>query len=205
MQDQTNHLRQKGYAAILLAAGDSSRMGTPKPFLEFSPGVTFMDACVKAFLDFGCQRVVLVVNGRVFNKLTGLENQTSSQVRIVLNKYPERGRFYSLQCGLNIVSEQSHVFFHNIDNPFISKEVLEALACANKKAEVVCPAYGGRRGHPVLISRKPMSDIITEKNQNWILRDFLLRYKNLSVPVSYPNILININNPEDYNQHFGKC
>ena len=195
----------KRFAAVLLAAGDSSRMGTPKLFLEFSPGATFMDACVKAFLDFGCQEIFLVVNRQVFKKLTTQENQISSRIRFVLNNTPEYGRFYSLQCGLNAVSKQSHVFFHNIDNPFISMEVLEALAYANMKADVICPAYDGRRGHPVLISRKLVSDIITEENHHWILRDFLMRYKNLYVPVSDPNILVNINTPNDYSQHFGSC
>ncbi len=194
---------KKGFAAVVLAAGDSSRMGKQKLFLEFSPGVSFMDACVKAFLDFGCTELIVVVNRQVFKKLTVREIQTSSRLKIVLNNYPERGRFYSLQCGLNAVSEKAHVFFHNVDNPFVSMEVLDALANASANADVICPAFKGKRGHPVLISQKPVSDIISETDHNWVLRDFLKRYKNLSVPVSDPNILVNMNTPSDYNQHFG--
>ncbi len=190
------------HAAVLLAAGDSQRMGSPKAMLEFRKGINFLEACLQAFRDFDCAEVAVVVNLRLYelllNALTLPEN-----THIVLNEHPEYGRFFSLQCGLKALSAKTNTFFHNVDNPFITPEVLKALTVSEKKADVFCPSYQDKRGHPVLISSKVASDIASESNYEWNLRDYLNRYHNVSVPLQDPNILVNINTPEEYARMLG--
>ncbi len=191
------------FAGVLLAAGHSHRMGSPKPMLEFGHATTFLDACLKAFIDFGCEKVVVVTNKHVYDLLKSAIKDLPVNVRFVLNNYPERGRFYSLGCGLKTIQSYTKVFFHNVDNPFISSDVLKALSAQEQTADVICPAYNGKRGHPVLISSKVVSDIVSESNTERNLRNYLDRYHNVSVPVHDPNILININTPEEYTRLLG--
>jgi molybdenum cofactor cytidylyltransferase len=192
------------YAAVLLAAGDSQRMGTPKAMLEFRKGINFLEACLQAFRDFSCAGVVVVVNAQLYERLKSNEVSQPENVHFILNDHPERGRFFSLQCGLKALSAGTNTFFHNVDNPFISPDVLNALATKARTSDVTCPAYEGKRGHPVLISGRVVSDVISESNYDWNLRDYLDRYHNESVRVTDPNILVNINTPEDYARLLGR-
>ncbi len=82
--------------------------------------------------------------------------------------------------------------------------MLKALISWKKTADVICPACQGKRGHPVLITGKAVTDIISESNYDWNLREYLDNYQNESVPVSDPNILVNINTPEDYARLLGR-
>jgi molybdenum cofactor cytidylyltransferase len=191
------------HAAVLLAAGDSQRMGTPKAMLEFRKGINFLEVCLQAFRDFGCEEVAVVVNLRLYELLLLNALTLPENTHIVLNKHPEYGRFYSLQCGLKALPAKMSIFFHNVDNPFITPGVLKALTVSEKKADVFCPAYQEKRGHPVLISSKVASDIVSESNYEWNLREYLDNYRNESVPVSDPNILVNINTPREYAQLLG--
>ncbi len=185
------------YSAVILAAGHSSRMGVPKMFLEVSPGVSFLDACVDAFIGFGCKEVLVVTNPS-FMMLVDLKPSWEGIVRLVQNAKPDYGRFYSLQCGLKALIGMRSVFFHNVDNPFVSKEVLTALSSKEGEASVVRPSFNKQRGHPVLINSNVVKDMLSEKGHVQDLRDYLARYKNVSVPVKTPDILKNINTPEDY-------
>ena len=185
------------YSAVILAAGHSSRMGVPKMFLELRPGMSFLDACVDAFIDFGCKEVLVVTNPS-FLMLVDLQPSWEGIVRLVQNAKPDYGRFYSLQRGLKAMKEIRPVFFHNVDNPFVSKEVISALVSKECEASVVRPSFNKKRGHPVLINSNVVKDMLLEKGRVHDLREYLARYKNLSVPVTTSDILRNINTPEDY-------
>ncbi len=191
------------YAGVLLAAGHSQRMGTPKAMLEFRDGINFLEACLQAFRDFGCEEVAVVVNLRLYERLLSNAPTLPENTHIVLNEHPEHGRFFSLQCGLKALSAKTNTFIHNVDNPFISQDVLKALSAKKKTADVICPAFNGKRGHPVLISSQVASDIVSETNYDWNLRDYLNRYHNVSVPLQDPNVLVNINAPGEYARLLG--
>ncbi len=187
----------QSFAAVILAAGHSSRMGVPKMFLEVRPGVSFLDACVDVFINFGCKEVMVVTNP-VFLKMVEFQSSWKEVVHLVPNAYPDFGRFYSLQLGLKALSGIRGVFFHNIDNPFVTLEVLSALSSNDSEASVVRPSFNKKRGHPVLIKYNVIKDVLAENSYNHNLRDYLARYDNVSVPVQDSGILQNINTPEDY-------
>ncbi len=172
-------------------------MGVPKMFLEVRHGVSFLDACVDVFISFGCKEV-LVVTSPSCMELVDFKPSWTGVVRLVHNTHPDFGRFYSLQCGLKALSEIRPVFIHNVDNPFISLEVLSALASNDSKASVIRPSFNKKRGHPVLIRNNVVIDMLSEKNYAHNLRDYLAKYANASVAVQNTGILQNINTPEDY-------
>ncbi len=191
----------KKISAVLLAAGYSNRMGLPKPLLLNRHGTTFLESSVNAFISFGCHKVVVVVNSEVFNLLMHKNLHILPSVSIILNDFPERGRFFSLQKGLESIEPAGYCFFHNADNPGISLDVLSTLASNCEKADIIRPVFKNNRGHPVLISQIIIKHIISEKKQQPHLREYLETFSTFDAEVLDPYIHLNINTPEDYESY----
>lgn len=192
-------------SAIILAAGNSERMGVPKLSLRFRGDTSFIARCTQEFLNAGCREIALVVNEQGFEwigKINFPEN-----VIVVPNSFPEFGRFHSIQLGLAQLGKGDPVFIHNVDNPFIHTEQLLALERAYHQpagketaagGRVVIPHYKGRGGHPVLISPEVGMAIRGEKQPDWPFREFLKGFQQIKVPVNDPGVLVNINTIGDY-------
>ncbi|MCK5170754.1 MAG: NTP transferase domain-containing protein [Bacteroidales bacterium] len=123
---QNNQIK-KEFSAIILAAGKSSRIGFPKLALRYNENKIFIEQIVNKFESFGCKEIIIVVNETGNNYLTENKIQFSDAVKIAINKHPEWHRFYSLKTGAKSLSEDSTVFIHNVDNPFVNCEVLNEL------------------------------------------------------------------------------
>lgn len=192
------HIRDRNDKALLLAAGHSSRMGTPKWQLRMPSGEFFAGYLYRRFKEFGCN-VRMVVNSDDFAAISS--DEELKNIPLVLNSRPDLGRFYSLRCGLEQLPEASHCFLHNIDNPFVEPGLLEVLQTALGDHDYVLPEYQGRGGHPLLISRAMVLQVLQQKEPWPDLRSFIENFHGKRVSVEFPQILFNINTPEDY-QHF---
>lgn len=186
----------KDFSAVILAAGYSQRMGQPKLSLSFGQDRSFLDCCIGAFIDFGCAEVVVVTNKTGIKWIHG--RTWPDTMHPVLNPFPRKGRFVSLQLGLKALGKNQPVFLHNVDNPFVTVEILEKLAFYAGHADYIRPGYAGKHGHPVLISAKIASDIITTKHAGENVREYLAQYTQMLIPVNDPNVLVNINTPDEY-------
>lgn len=197
-----NKINAKEFSAIILSAGESSRMGVPKLSLQFDENYIFLQKIVKEFMDFGCKEIIVVIN-EIGNKYLK-ENDVflSENVKIVVNKHPEWHRFYSLKIGVNALSETNSCFVHNVDNPFVSQSTLENLTKETNKADYINPQYDGKGGHPFLISCLIQSDIKSAIEDELHLKEFLNQYKRLKVDVVDESILVNINTQEEYKKYF---
>jgi len=138
-------------AAILLAAGFSSRMGRPKPLLEYR-GETFLDRQIDLYSAMCAP--VLVVLGAEASAIAGALRRAESAV-LVLNPRPERGQLSSLKCGLRALPGGcDSFFFMPVDSPGIAPEtlrrLLEAWRGAPAGTRLVIPRVQGKHGHPVL-------------------------------------------------------
>ncbi len=190
-------------AAIIPAAGFSGRMGISKVALAFDQKRTFAEKIVESYLEAGVQQVVLVVNKQ--GKAALEEKQArfdETRVRIVLNAFPEKERFFSLQTGLIFLQDFRVVFLQNIDNPFVRPETLWQIAALYEPGSYVVPQYNGRGGHPVLLSQKIVSELVSFPDEKANLRDFLNEYQKIYCPVNRDEILININSPDSYRRYF---
>lgn len=135
-------------AAVILAAGASSRMGSPKALLNYR-GETFLNRLVRV-LGKECNPVIAVLGYHA----DAIRVQTVGNVRFVVNPDPERGQLSSLQTGLAAVPENVEGFlFTPVDSPAVRETTLHQLVVRfqNKKPETefVIPRYEGQRGHPV--------------------------------------------------------
>jgi molybdenum cofactor cytidylyltransferase len=139
-------------AAVILAGGASTRMGSPKALLIHG-GETFLDRLIALFSE-RCAPVIAVLGHDA--ESIGAALARGPEALLVLNPRAERGMFSSLQCGLRAVpSSCEAVFFHPVDAPSVRLSTLEAMIAALRAAppstELCLVRHGGRRGHPVLL------------------------------------------------------
>jgi molybdenum cofactor cytidylyltransferase len=186
------------FAAVILAAGASSRMGRPKPLLRFE-GETFLDRLVGRFA--GIAQPVRVVLGYGADQVrAGVAHGRS--IEFVINPDPSRGMLSSLQRGLaGLPVETDGAFFMPVDLPHLRRTTVEALAAAN--GPLVIPAYCGRHGHPVRASRAIISELLALP---WTAKasDVIHRHRAVFLDVDDPGVLYDIDTPADYEALVGE-
>ncbi|MBV8713781.1 MAG: nucleotidyltransferase family protein [Chloroflexi bacterium] len=173
-------------AAIILAAGASQRMGTPKALLPWG-GSTLLEYAVQQARDAQADAVVV---------LGPATQQVSIDAVTVLNSEPESGRSASIRLGAAAVADRVEaVLVQSVDQP-VPAWVLLALFAAN--AEIAVPTFGGQRGHPVCLAGTLLAELreVTEADQG--LRAVVRRHTVTEVPVETEAILWNLNDPASY-------
>ena len=188
------------YQAIILAAGQSARIGIPKLSLVFREGVSFLEQCISQFLLFGCSKVVVVVNSEGLRWIEKHKPLIKKKARLVLNPDPGRGRLFSLQLGIEKAGKRHALFIHNVDNPFVSQKVLQSLWKVSLEQEgfdYVSPRYKGKGGHPIMASNN-LAQAILEEPSHESLKQILSAFERTTVDVHDPYILTNINTMDEY-------
>ena len=138
-------------AAVVLAAGVSSRMGRPKQTLDVE-GVPMLERVLLTFRRSKVGRVVVVIGAHA--------EEVRSRVRfadevIVENPKFDEGMSGSLKLGLRNVGEADAAFVALGDQPFVQPETVDRMVAAYEKTRacIVIPTYRGTRGNPVLFDR----------------------------------------------------
>lgn len=141
-------------AAVVLAAGQSRRMGRPKALLEWGKQ-TVLDHVAGLLAQVADPVIVVAGFGAA-----GIQERRGPW-SVVVNPNPELGMLSSLKCGLRAVpSGAGAVLFTPVDYPAVTAETIGALARRAGAAPLAVPVYAGRRGHPVLISREILEEIL---------------------------------------------
>lgn len=195
-------MAKKNISAVILAGGDSERMFFPKPFLPFSSRITFIEKLIKVYFNFGCRKIIVVLNKNFFVEDFFDKIKNKYKAVIVLNKHQEYGKFYSLKLGIRKLENESFCFIQNIDNPFINISLLNALYKSRSNNSFVSPIYNEKGGHPVLAGSDIIKGIKIMKSFDVNLRDFLNQYKRITVPTKNEKITSNINTLKDYRKYF---
>jgi molybdenum cofactor cytidylyltransferase len=156
-------------AGIILAAGESKRMGRAKAFLPFRSG-TFLSTLAEAFRPF-CDPVIAVFG---FGGEAAAERVPQGLVAVINSDY-RLGMLTSLQTGLRALDLDSieRVFFALVDHPAVAAGTLERLCAA--AAPIAIPRFNGKRGHPVLIARDIAREYLAEP-PDAIVRDVIDRH-----------------------------
>lgn len=146
-------------AGIILAAGASSRMGTPKALLDYR-GETFVGRLIRV-LGACCQPVIVVLGYHA----DVMREQVPAAARVVINPDPSRGQLSSLQTGLAALPADVGGFaFIPVDSPAVAEDTVAALARAfeQRKPETlfVIPRQSGKRGHPVFATRSVAAEFL---------------------------------------------
>jgi molybdenum cofactor cytidylyltransferase len=183
------------YAGLILAAGESSRMGSPKALLEFRDE-TFLDRLIRCF-SVQCSPVIVVLGHEPDVIRAGV--RSPAEAVFVLNPDYQRGQFSSMQCGLRAVPPDAEGVFTPVDHPNVEPATVAKLI--ESGARIAIPQYLGRHGHPVLFSGSLISEflalppdsqvrVVTHRHANEI------RY----IDVADAGILDDIDDPEAYHR-----
>ena len=180
---------------MILAAGESSRMGRDKALLPYA-GVTFLERLVRLFLV----RVspVVVVVGHHAAEIRGPVEARPGLLWVENPDY-RSGQLSSMQAGLRALPAQAPAALLTlVDHPAVADSTLDAIL-ARSGAPLVIPRYAGRRGHPVLLSRVVIEEILAlppEATAKQVVRghvgDVVL------VEVDDPGVVRDVDTPEDY-------
>lgn len=189
--------------AIVLAAGESKRMGVPKLLLPYC-GATMIEA-VLAGVTASRVDATLVVLGA--DRRAIREKISGFPVSVTVNKRFRRGMLSSIQKGIASLPGGFRAALIVLgDQPNIGPPVIDRLIDAWKDARkgIVVPAYEGRRGHPLLLDLKYRGEIANLSPETG-LRGLLQAHPDdiLEVDVSDARILLDIDTPEDYRKALG--
>jgi molybdenum cofactor cytidylyltransferase len=201
--------RAASFAGLILAAGDSSRMGRDKALLPWPPPAagqappndTFLSAAIRS-LSAATEFVVVVVGKNEAALAPIIYAQGAS---LVINPDPDRGQFSSLQVGLHEVLNHGRdaAMVTLVDRPPVSTTTIQTLrdafAGADQNIWAVVPEFSGKHGHPYLVGREMMEAFLRVPATS-IARDIEHEHQEhiQYVRVDDPLIALNINTPEDY-------
>jgi molybdenum cofactor cytidylyltransferase len=184
--------------AIILAAGESKRMGKPKLLLPFGEK-TIIETIVETVVSSKVEKT-LVILGSDRKKIE--ERIKNYPARVVYNRDFRSGMLSSVQCGFKALPEEARAVLVVLgDQPKISANIINKLidAYKSKGKGIVLPVYKNERGHPVLIDvkyRKEVENLSPEVG----LRGTVYNHPEdiLEVDVNTPSILKDIDDESDY-------
>jgi molybdenum cofactor cytidylyltransferase len=201
--------RSPSFAGVILAAGESSRMGTDKALLPWPPQTagqppakeTFLSAAIRSLTlstDF-----ILIVAGKNESVLAPIAYANGAS--LVTNPDPSRGQFSSLQVGLHEVLNRGRdaAVITLVDRPPVSTATVLLLRDAYESAPqniwAVVPEFSGQHGHPYLLGRE-FIEVFLQAPSTASARDIEHRCHDhiQYVAVTDPFATLNINTPDDY-------
>jgi len=186
-------------AAVVLAAGMSTRMGNPKMILPWGKS-SIIGTVVSTLITAGLKQIVVVTGGSSSEVEKALEGFPS---QIVFNPFYENGEMLcSIQIGLSALPTKTHAALMVLgDQPQMQIDVVQSVVKAyqTEQATLIFPSYQMRRGHPWLVDHSFWPGILA-LTPPATMRDFVqdnarsIHYMN----VTTPTILADLDTPEDY-------
>lgn len=192
-------------SGIILAAGESRRMGSPKALLRYR-GKTFIECICHNFLAAGIDELVVVLGARADELRRAIPAHPT--LRTIMNPRYFQGQLSSLMVGINALSAESEAAVVNlVDHPMIEASTVSALLTSFRAdpVPILIAAYHGKRGHPVLFSRQVYGEILAaplDQGAKVVVRKDPARVRELEL--DDPGILADIDTPEDYRQYVGE-
>ena len=179
-------------AALILAAGASERMGTPKALLAWD-GTTLLDYALRQARAAGIDELVVVLGPATRHLELGATT--------VFNPTPETGRSASIRLGAAALSEAPEaILIQSVDQPVpadVIRALLEAIAVS---VDAAVPTYRGRRGHPVAFAGRLLDELRTVTEEDQGLRALVRRHAAQlhEVAVETEAVVWNLNDPAAY-------
>lgn len=188
----------ESFAAIILAAGFSSRMGDFKPLLHFGEE-TALEKSVQMFRGAGIEHLQVIIGHQAEYLIPLLE-----KLGVAWKENPryQEGMFTSVQCAMHSLPEQVKAFFLiPVDIPLVRPQTLETLCQAWHATGqgIIHPVFWGKRGHPPLISAD-YRDTILQSHGEGGLKAVLLPFSEdiLEIEVPDEHCVLDMDTPQDY-------
>jgi molybdenum cofactor cytidylyltransferase len=186
-------------AGLILAAGESTRMGTPKATLTYR-GRTFLERILQTLGEAEIGRSVVVLGHQAEEIQRRIEIEAA---QVVINPDYRSGQTSSLQVGLRalMADEPEAVLLCLVDHPAVCAETVRRIVATFRRcgAPVVIPTYQGRRGHPVLIAQQVFAELLelaSDAGADSVVRRY--RPATQFVEVEDEGVVIDVDDPESY-------
>lgn len=192
-------------SGILLAAGESKRMGGQfKPLMKWGR-TTVIDTCIRNLKKARLDEIIVVLGHREADIRARCSH---SGVSFVVNPDYKKGMISSVKTGISIASSQTDAFLIAlVDQPMLPGDLINQLAIIhddNPDARITVPVYQGRHGHPIVISKSFEPEIMAlDDDSPEGLRALINRHRDeiTEVEVASPVVLEDIDTPEDYEKY----
>jgi molybdenum cofactor cytidylyltransferase len=189
--------------ALVLAAGESKRMGMPKPLLRFG-NTTFLAQIVSVLQQSEVDGVTVVLGAQAARIRASAD---LAGVDVVMNEDYRNGQLSSLTAGLKSLPSQAEaLLLCLVDNPLITGATVNRVVRAFHETgkPIVIPVFEGHRGHPALFARAMFNELLNapaDEGARYVVRSHKDQVFEVDIPE--PAILARIDTPEDYLSHFG--
>lgn len=183
-------------AAIVLAAGASTRMGRPKQLLPLRGG-TVLATVVARLLAAPVDRVVVVLGREAEAIRRGAGLPSDARLTVVVNESWPEGMGSSLRRGVEACAEADAVVIALGDQPGLEPRVVKRLVAAFRRGRhLAVPVEGERRGHPVLFGR-PLFPALLALRGDLGARDIVAGHWSEAARVP-AKLLADLDTEEDY-------
>jgi len=191
-------VKSEPIAAILLAAGFSSRMGTLKALLPWE-GRTLVRYQVEQLRAAGCAPVIVVTGYRHHEVAAAL---AGTDTVIAFNADFAHGRAGSLRAGAAAVPDgTAAILILNVDQPRSAPVLARLLAgFREQRPLLMVPSFEGRRGHPLLVDGTLRSELLEVSEADEGLKAVVRRHAaaRTEMPFEDSQVLLDLNTPENF-------
>jgi len=179
---------------VVLAAGESKRMGEPKPLVKIG-GKRMIEWVVGSFKDTAGD--IVVVLGHEPDAIKPVLEKLG--VRWVVNERYHEGMVSSFKEGLQELENCDAVFLALGDQPFVDKDYLtNAIGVWKSGAKIVSPVHKGKKGHPVLFDQSLFGEI-SSLQRHEMIRDVIHRHgSELRLVEAGEWAIVDLDSPEDF-------
>jgi molybdenum cofactor cytidylyltransferase len=185
-------------SAILLAAGESRRMGEFKQLLRIG-NKSFVEHCIDNILASRVDELIIVTGYRALEVHRVVGNRP---VKFAHNADYQLGMASSIKCGFAALSEGSQAcVVALVDQPKIGADVIDLVIECYRKAPaiIVIPTYLGRNGHPILLDNSLKGEILSMDSEKGLRQVVRAHDREVArVEVHSEAVLEDCDLPEDY-------
>ena len=191
--------------AVVLSAGESSRMGRPKALLPVD-GVRFIEKIVTALKSTRVAKIIAVLG----HDADEMRRQIGDlPVTMVVNPNYKQGQLSSLVAAINSIQSSKDsasvdgILVHLVDHPYINPDLVNLMIDRfhETKKLIVVPRYQGRRGHPVIFSSALFAELLAaplDQGAKTVVHAH--RDGTLEIDTEDEGVTIDIDTPEEYRQ-----
>jgi molybdenum cofactor cytidylyltransferase len=190
-------------AAVVLSAGESSRMGRPKALLPID-GQTFIEKIVSALERTSVGQIVVVLG---HNAEEMKQRIKQLPVEILVNPEYRLGQLSSLQVAVRRLQSDGNcdgVLVHLVDHPYVNPDLVNLMAQRFFESGklIVVPRHRGQRGHPVILSCKLFGELLDapmDEGAKAVVNAH--RDETLEIDTDDEGVTVDIDTPELYRRH----